>query len=266
MDLARWETYLKTFEKVSHCMRGPKELPISYLLKGKGRSVLPSHRMYSRMSDKKPAEIFIFDESSMEMLRDFKEVFQSDPLVLVFASCINPFGGIDNGGYGQLEDWGICSDLFDHIEWHMHRTCQELKNLHKHAIFFPRILFLRDENFEWLQEPFTFSCFMASAVRYPKKKIVKGKEYFEDDRDRAYTKYYLDMFFRVALLKGKRSVIIGAPGCGSYDGPVHEIAKILKELVETYQYYFDYIGFPILVRNERDERNLAVFKETFTKK
>lgn len=259
-DPIRAEMYMDTIAYIRK-MQYPCNQISSYLIMGEGRSIFPSHRKYPRNKGN-PANIFVFKESVMEMVGEFQGVFEVSPLVLAFGSSINPYGGVMNGGYGQLEDLHLCSNLSLMVERNLHKH-KEMEHLCNHGIFFPELSLIRDENFEMMKEPYSFSCFMASAIRYPKKKIINGKQYFLLKKDENYTRTYLDMFFRLALLRGNRAIIIGAPGCGSYDGPVHHIAEILKELVEIYQHYFDYIGFPIIVKNERDERNFDVFKETF---
>lgn len=98
-----------------------------------------------------------------------------------------------------------------------------------------------------------------AALRKPKLK--NGREFYPQDR--LTTKDKIIGFFKVALLNGHDSMVLGALGCGAYSNPVDEIVQIFKEVCELYDGSFKKIVFAIIEDKNSRGGNVKPFRDVF---
>ena len=71
--------------------------------------------------------------------------------------------------------------------------------------------------------------------------------------------------FRIGLLYGHDSLVLGAFGCGAYKNPPEEIAKLFHEVMEEPEFKDRYklITFSIIEDHNSRNSNLEAFKSEF---
>lgn len=178
-----------------------------------------------------------------------------NPIILNFASKILPGGGVTKGAISQEEDIFRRTNLFQTL------NNDFVKYPLKSIVYSHNVYVAKDVNYAFLKEPFSLACVSAAALRWPKITNIDGKEYFSNKKDEEYIRNSIETIFKIAILYNHDSIILGAWGCGAYEGPRDTIALIFKENIQKYRMYFRRIGFAILIRNERDRENYNIFKK-----
>lgn len=181
----------------------------------------------------------------MDYLRMAKEFIScgTNPISLCFGSKIISTGGAMNGGEGQLESTIRRTNLYFAIK----KIEKEMPDVFplKNVVYCDSIYVLKDENNEILIEPFVTTLIMASAVRFPRVTYYEGEKYFSDKNDILYMKSCINLAFRIAIMKGHDSIVLGAWGCGAYDCPPRHVARMFRRSINRYRNYFKIIGFAI---------------------
>lgn len=173
------------------------------------------------------------------------------PLVLNMANSHRPGGGFLNGAQAQEED------LFRHTN--LHQTL--VKDLYPmgsdEVIYSPSVHILRDANYVDLIQPVEVGFISVAAIDTP------DTDYWGrlSPADYRATKSRIDMAYRVGLVQRYDCLILGALGCGAFNNPPKEIAKMFCEITEGYLEQFKYIIFPI--KCGPDNQNCDVFQSTF---
>jgi len=177
-----------------------------------------------------------------------------NPLVLNMASDYKPGGGVRSGKKAQEECLFRRTNAFEthSEEWYPLEA--------NDVIYSPEVYIIKDSDYEMLDEndQDVISMIAVPAIRKPH--LDKG-EYFEADRKLMTAK--IESIFKIALIEGHDSLILGALGCGVFHNPPNEVAQIYKLFTNLYGKYFKQIGFAILCVKESDSDNLNTFRKKY---
>ena len=171
-----------------------------------------------------------------------------NPLVLNMASEYTPGGGVEHGSMAQEECLFTRSSAFlSHPkQWYPLSVTQ--------SIYSPQITIIKDSNYKLLKYYTDISMIAIAAVRKPK--LIDNK-FSQMDYSIMYNK--IKSIFEIAIINDHDSLVLGALGCGAFDNPPIEVAKIFKIMIDQYKHYFKYIGFAVLVVKDKDSDNLISF-------
>jgi uncharacterized protein (TIGR02452 family) len=191
------------------------------------------------------------------------------------ASEICPGGGWLNGALAQEEELfrrtslGVDLGLSAKLP-HPHDPARKWKYPLKpnEVIYSPRAAVLRQdaESKYALLKPDDrfFAAFLAvAAIRKPKlRQNRETRDYeFATEHDEGLTKKKIDAIFRIAILNGHKTLVLGALGCGCFQGPPAHVARLFQAAVLEYGRYFDTVAFAVLDPNETDPvSNIAIFR------
>lgn len=202
-------------------------------------------------------EIDIRDMDTLDMCKE--HVSEGlNPLVLNMASAWKPGGGVEKGCTAQEEViFRRTNAIYTHLKkWYKLKENEVLYSSEVHCI--KDFLYdLLDEN-----EVFSFSMLAVAAPRKPDIKVVDDVNTYSnmDDYNELYDK--IEAIFKIALLNGHDSLVLGAIGCGAYRNPKQIVADIFNEHIQTYGMYFKKISFAILVVSKYDQPNYDIFCDT----
>lgn len=180
-----------------------------------------------------------------------------NPVILNFASKILPGGGVKKGAISQEEDIFRRSNLFQTLNKDF------VKYPLNDVVYSPHLYVAKGTDYNYLMEPFSISCISAAALRWPRMMNIDGFERFKNKDDEDYVKNTIETIFKVAILHNHDSIVLGAWGCGAYEGPRDDIARFFNEAILKYKRFFRRIEFAIFIRNKRDRENYEIFKRYF---
>ena len=136
-------------------------------------------------------------------------------------------------------------------------------------VYSPGVTIIKDADGELLDRFFGLSFIACPAIKKPD--LVDGK-FSEEDHE--LFKMKVRNVLNIAYKYGHDSVVLGAMGCGAWQCPQEEVAKIFKNVVGEYEGMFRVITFAILEVNRKDyivqnanlmRSNYEIFKRTFDK-
>lgn len=187
-----------------------------------------------------------------------------DAAVMNFANAHKAGGGFLLGANAQEESLCRCSTLYASISSDAAAEMYRRNNLHPrplesdYMLFSPQVCVFRSKSGDLLEAPFTVSVFTAAApnrnglaIAAPLSKI--GEAMLRRIR----------IMLRVAALHGKRSLVLGAWGCGAFRNPPERVAGYFRTALidEGMQAYFEQVCFAVYGRT--DGKNYRAFAETF---
>eukprot|EP01034_Spumella_vulgaris_P021912 gene21912-27989_t len=174
------------------------------------------------------------------------------------ASDFVPGGGVRKGSTAQEEE------LFRRSNGHMTHP-SNMYPLEANAIIYsPEVTIIkasRDQNYRLLEQPVTVGMIACAAIRNPV--LTARKMYAREDYETMVRK--IDAIFRVGLLKGHDSLVLGAMGCGAFHNPPAMVAMLFKQMADKYGKHYKKIGFAILVARGSDTPNISAFRRVFNK-
>lgn len=184
-------------------------------------------------------------------------------LVLNMANPVEMGGGVKRGAMAQEEE------LFRRSSY-----CASMKHepafypLSDHGMLLDKdVVVFKDRNYDELDDPFTVS-FLAVAAVYLPKTIDTGDgsgEHYVNPAERELMREKIEAISKVAAVSGHRKLVLGALGCGVFENPPIEVARMFREAVTKYAAHFSDIVFAILPGgSERGKRNLEAFCQVFT--
>jgi len=175
-----------------------------------------------------------------------------NPLVLNMASKFKPGGGVSKGATAQEEV------IFRRTNACMTHPPEWYPLEDNEVIYSPQVHIFMDAGYKFMKESdqSVVSMLANHAIRRPN--LYKG-DFTNDDYDLTYSK--IEAIFKIAIIHGHDSMVLGALGCGAYRNPPDEIVNIFKECLVKYKKYFKKIGFGILVVKDSDNINLTLFNE-----
>lgn len=204
--------------------------------------------------------ITVQNKDSLDAERDLRAA-SLNPCVLNMASCHRPGGGWLNGAGAQEEN------LFYRSAYSLHLPAGMSAYPFKTpltAIYTPDVLVFRENEslgFAFSQTARPVAFVAAAALRNPP--LVDGAlapEAFQE------TKEKIRQVFRVALLKGHDSMVLGAWGCGAYGNPNRCVARAFREVLcgeDEFKRAFAAVVFAVLDTQGKEDGNFAVFNAVF---
>ncbi len=162
-----------------------------------------------------------------------------NPVVLNMASRRNPGGGVLNGSRAQEESLFRRTNLFMSLYQFAGyasayglsmRPEQYPMNSDHGGIYTPNATVFRNCDSTWslLEIPFNLSFVAVAAINRPS--LNENGELVGSMRQGTINK--MMSIFRIALLHGHDSIVLGAFGCGAFRNPPSEIAKLFHLVME----------------------------------
>lgn len=214
---------------------------------------------------KESAQIRVVNGDTFDVARLLQEEGLS-PLVLNMASCFKPGGGWRNGAKAQEESlfyrstYAIslenCLDLDTDREW---RYPLKLYS----GVYSPDIYVFRDNaksNYTFMRKKDCFWVDMVAISALKRPKLTNDGHL--NEKDRLITYHKIEGIFKIALENGHDSLVLGALGCGAYQNPPEDVAKIFQMVIRHYERYFRRITFAI-IDDKNSNGNLSIFKRIF---
>jgi uncharacterized protein (TIGR02452 family) len=198
------------------------------------------------------AEVQVRNEDTLDMARRFAPVAKNGLMVLNMASKFKPGGGVKSGATAQEEVIFRRSNAFmTHPEsWY------PLDD--EDAIFSPDVWIVRDSDYKFYPENefFHVSMLAVPAIRHPRCR----NDRYSHNSDRKLMQRKIESIFEIAILKDKKTLVLGALGCGAYKNPPQEVLDMFRTALQKYIRHFDLIGFAVLANNAAGHENLKLFE------
>ena len=204
-----------------------------------------------------------------------------NPALLNFASAGHPGGGVETGARAQEETICRRSTLtrsifsfddkfaarygYEHLEGNNYPIS---RSLDFSAIYSPQVTVFREAgpDYTLMEEPFQIGVITNAALnmngRFPIRLTPDGHI---PEEGKAITLNKIRTIFRIGLIKGHDSLVLGAFGCGAFKTPPREMAELFKQVMEEDEFKNRYrlITFAILSDHNDRSGNLAAFEEVF---
>ena len=204
-----------------------------------------------------------------------------NPAMLNFASAGHPGGGVETGARAQEET--ICRrstlsrSIFSFDANYAYRYGYELhegngypisQSLDFSAIYSPKVTVFREAGQEYtlMEEPFQVGVITNAALNMSGHFSIRlTADGHIPERGKAITLNKIRTIFRIGLIKGHDSLVLGAFGCGAFKTPPREMAQLFHAVMEEeeFQDRFRLITFAILSDHNDRSGNLAAFEEEF---
>lgn len=145
-------------------------------------------------------------------------------LVLNMANAEQPGGGFLRGAKAQEEDLFRCSNLSQTLTQDLYPM------LSTDIIYSPKVHILRDAKYNNIEEPpeVGFVSIAAHQNPYVNPHGMLPNSIYD------ITKCKIHMMFHLALIQKYDCLVLGALGCGAFNNPPHEIAKMFCEICSIY--------------------------------
>jgi hypothetical protein len=148
-------------------------------------------------------------------------------------------GGINNGG-GELARFPIPE-----------RGCTRVDNVYA----------LKDREYQLLEAPFSFSVVNVAALNQPP--LTPDRQHMQPP----YLRLSLERI-RSALAAlidgGIRHAVLVALGCGAFENPPHDIARLFRIALQEYRFHFDAVVFAVIEDHNSRNANVAAFSAEFS--
>ena len=181
-----------------------------------------------------------------------------DVVILNFASAKNPGGGWLHGAKAQEEDicrqscLGYLLEMFP--EFYLEN--KKANALYTdYIIYNPDVMFFRDDNYKFLETPYTASVITSPAPNCNNLLLNDLKKVPDVLNSRACA------ILNIAAMNGHRNIVLGAWGCGVFKNNPKHVAKAFKLALEKFP-YFENVCFAIY-ETKPWKPNLIAFKEVF---
>jgi len=192
------------------------------------------------------------------------------PCVLNLASAKNPGGGSTWGTYAQEESIVYRSAYYRclnaTLEGDHHQDRASVRTPTRYpwpdvcAVYSPDVLVFRQgkaEGNRFMQTPRPMSFLGVAAVKNPE--LVDSKLFSNDDYRLMHSK--IRLIFEVARRRRHGALVLGALGCGAYNCPNTEVARIFRELLDHYSPHFQRVVFAIIDNRKRPGNHLDAFAD-----
>lgn len=185
--------------------------------------------------------------------------------VLNMASALHPGGGVLGGALAQEESLCMRSTLFASLNPDWYR----LPDLA--CVYTPSVLVFRDTDFKPLKpvDQFYVDVISVAAIKNPELTKAENKEGVEEKvyastNDKEMMVAKIRGLFDVAKSKGVTHLVLGALGCGAYNNPPKEVARMFKRVIEGDRRHKGVEGITDITFAIFDEgANLEAFRATF---
>ena len=201
-----------------------------------------------------------------------------NPVLLNFASAGHPGGGVETGARAQEETICRRSTLTRSIySFDAKYACRyhyplQLGNHYPivsefSAVYSPAVtVFRQGIDCLFMEEPYDVAVVTCAALnlngKYPIKLTPEGHM---PQKAIDITRNMIRTVFRIGLMNGHDSLVLGAFGCGAFRNPPAEIARLFHEVMEEPEFKNKYrlITFSIIEDHNSHNANLAAFKVEF---
>lgn len=216
-----------------------------------------------------------------------------NPAVLNMASAYRPGGGVLNGARAQEECIFRRSNLFMSlyrydrqmynlvIEPNKNESSESMYDLsfiqqgypmdeNFGGIYSADVTVFKDSNYEWLYDPYE-TAFISVAAMNINRALRQGQQVLIDgrlsDRAIAITKNKIRTIYRIGILHGHDSLVLGAWGCGAFGNPPVQMAQLFVEVLNEDEFRGRYkdIRFAIIEDHNSRGRNYQSFKNVINK-
>lgn len=201
------------------------------------------------------------------------------PALLNFANGTHPGGGVETGARAQEESLCRCSTLTRSIYSFSEDMAKmygyeyregnnyPLDNLNFSAIYSPNVTFFREGvECTLMEDPFQVAVITCAALNLNgRHRLGLPPDNKMPEEAIKITGNKIRTIFRVALLNGCDSMVLGAFGCGAFKNPPDEVAVIFHQVMEEYEFKnkFRLITFSIIEDHNSQNKNLIVFQKEF---
>jgi len=168
--------------------------------------------------------------------------------VLNFASAKNPGGGFLNGAQAQEESLAMCSNLYltqlKMPEYYAANHACGTMLYTDHMIYSSQVVFIREDINGLFDTPLTASVLTAPAVNMGE---YLRKATADIDYAKSIMKDRMRKILRLFALRGNKTLILGAYGCGVFKNDPIVVARFFIELLkdEGLEKYFDELVFAV---------------------
>ena len=212
-----------------------------------------------------------------------------NPAVLNMASAYRPGGGVLNGARAQEECIFRRSNLFMSLylfDRQMYDLVIEpnMDGMYKLSfiqqgypmdenfggIYSADVTVFKDGKYEWLHNPYQ-TAFISVAAMNVNRALRQGENILVDGRLSdcavAITKNKIRTIYRIGILHGHDSLILGAWGCGAFGNPPEQMAQLFIDVLNEDEFRggFKDIRFAIIEDHNSKGRNYQTFKNVIDK-
>lgn len=201
-----------------------------------------------------------------------------DPALLNFASASHPGGGVETGARAQEET--ICRrstltrSIFSFDAKYASKYGYPLSEGEHYpiisqfgAIYSPDVTVFREgPECTLMDNPFNVAVISCAALNLGGKYALRlTPEGHMPEEAVAITRNKIRTVFRIGLLHGHDSLILGAFGCGAFSNPPSEIASLFHQVMEEKEFKNRYklITFSIIEDHNSRNSNLKAFRDEF---
>lgn len=202
-----------------------------------------------------------------------------NPALLNFASAGHPGGGVETGARAQEET--ICRrstltrSIYSFDANYAYRYGYELRegngypisqSLDFSAIYSPNVTVFREAgpDYTLMETPVQVGVITNAALNMNGHFSIRlTPDGHIPENGKAITLNKIRTIFRIGLIKGHDSLVLGAFGCGAFKTPPCEMAQLFKEVMEEEEFKDRYrlITFAILSDHNDQSGNFAAFEE-----
>lgn len=147
-----------------------------------------------------------------------------NPLILNLADDIYPGGWVNNGSSAQEES------LFRRTNYHLSRIKELYPIMEEEVIYSPQITVIKGSDLQPINNTKQLDFIACPAIKYP----FLDEDGLLEEEDSALLKKKIETIIQVASKYGHDTIIFGAMGCGAWENPPQEVAKIFKEVLSKY--------------------------------
>lgn len=187
-------------------------------------------------------EVKVFNEDVLIVAEILKDLGENNMLVLNLASHTTFGGGVKRGAQAQEEE------LFRRTNYFTTNVNGFYPLKKMEAVYTPNVTVIKDNNYKDLKKPFEVNMLAVAGIQNPQ---------LENDNTLNTWDYHvtcnaIENIFKISLLKGHDTLILGALGCGAFHNPPEEIVKIFNIYLEKYNGCFKTIVFAVLSRSDEN--------------
>lgn len=228
---------------------------------------------FEKVEEVKESVIEITDETTDSAGRRLAK--DGDVVILNFADAVGPGGGFLKGARAQEECLCRASGLFfclkrKDLQKSYYAINEQslfdndkpkdrlIRNLYTDGIIYsPKVPFIKDENYNWLETPVNLSVITCPA---PYCSEMKNEEERTSLKIVETILSRIDRILTVAAAYGYKQIILGAFGCGAFGNSPELVATVFKDTLKEFK-CFEKVIFAI---PNKESKNYQTFKKVFS--
>lgn len=201
--------------------------------------------------NKKSSEILFHNMDTIDCA-----ILYDKPLVLNMSDDEYAGGWVNMGSGAQEES------LFRRSNYHLTLTQDLYPIFDNECIYSANVSVIKsseEDGWKLLDNPCTLDFIACPALKYP---------YVDDDNclleeDIELLENKIKMIIQVAVKYNHDTIIFGAMGCGAWQNPPHEVARIFRKVLTEYDGVIQRYVFAIYDSGKEDISNFSIFQEIF---